>query len=95
MLVTLNERLKDEKGSSKASWLVIKRLLGRLKRFGIFDTTEDALDARELIKAGKVNVLDLSNSYTVQVNNIVIAYLLRKVLTLKLKMRIFRQQLFS
>lgn len=85
MLVTLNERLKDEKGSSKASWLVIKRLLGRLKRFGIFNTTEDALDSRELIKACKVNVLDLSNSYTIQVNNIVIAYLLRKVFDLKIK----------
>lgn len=85
MIETLNERLKEEKGSSKASWLVIKRLLGRLKRFGIFDTTEDILDARELIKAGKVCALDLSNSYTVQVNNIVIAYLLRKVFDQKIK----------
>jgi DNA helicase HerA-like ATPase len=85
MIETLNERLKDEKGSSKASWLVIKRLLGRLKRFGIFDTTEDILDAKELIKAGKVSILDLSSSYTVQVNNIVIAYLLRKVFDQKIK----------
>jgi uncharacterized protein len=82
---TLNERLREEKGSSKASWLVIKRLLGRLKRFGIFDTTEDILNAKELIKAGKVSILDLSNSYTVQVNNVVIAYLLRKIFDLKIK----------
>lgn len=85
MLETLNERLKDEKGASKASWLVIKRLLGRLKRFGIFDTTEDILDAKDLIKAGKASILDLSNSYTVQVNNIVIAYLLKKVFEQKSK----------
>lgn len=79
MIRSLNERLEHEKGAAKSSWLVVKRLLGRLKRFGIFDSTEDILNPKELIKAGKVNVLDLSNSYTVQVNNIVIAYLLRKV----------------
>jgi DNA helicase HerA-like ATPase len=89
----LNERVKEEKGSSKASWLVIKRLLGRLKRFGIFDTTEDVLDAKALIKAGKVSILDLSNSYTVQVNNIVIAYLLRKIFDQKIKDENLRQQL--
>ena len=73
MLESLNERLKEEKGASKASWLVVKRLLGRLKRFGIFDSTEDILNMKDLLKAGKVSILDLSNSYTVHVNNIVIA----------------------
>lgn len=85
MLDKLNEEVKEQKGSSKASWLVVKRLLRRLKRFGIFDSTEDLLDVTDLLKAGKVNVLDLSNSYTVQVNNIVIAYLLRKIFDQKIK----------
>lgn len=85
LLTSLNDRLKEEKGASKSSWLVVKRLLGRLKRFGIFDSTEDLLDIPGLVKAGKVSVLDLSNSVTVQVNNIIIAYLLRKIFELKIK----------
>lgn len=85
MLARLNTDVMQEKGSSKASWLVVKRLLGRLKRFGIFDSTDDLLDTSDLLKAGKVSVLDLSNSYTVQVNNIVIAYLLRKLFDQKIK----------
>jgi len=85
LLETLNDKLKDEKGPSKSSWLVVKRLLGRLKRFGIFDSTEDFLDIPDLIKAGKTSVLDLSSSYTIQVNNIVIAYLLRKIFDAKIK----------
>jgi DNA helicase HerA-like ATPase len=63
---------------------VVKRLLNRLRRFGIFDSTDDLLDVGDFIKAGKVSVLDLSNSYTVQVNNIVIAYLLRKIFDSKI-----------
>ena len=85
MLTRLNEEVREQKGSSKASWLVVKRLLNRLRRFGIFDSTDDLLDTSDLIKPGKVSVLDLSNSYTVQVNNIVIAYLLRKVFDQKIK----------
>lgn len=85
LMSKLNDVVKEEKGSSKSSWLVVKRLLGRLRRFGIFDATDDLLDVDDLVKAGKVSVLDLSNSYTVQVNNIVIAYLLRKVFDRKIK----------
>lgn len=85
LLEKLNEEVKEQKGSSKASWLVVKRLLRRLERFRIFDSTEDLIDVGDLLKAGKVSVLDLSNSYTVQVNNIVIAYLLKKVFEQKIK----------
>ena len=85
LLEKLNEELKEQKGSSKSSFLVVKRLLSRLKRFGIFDSTEDLIDTSDLLKPGKVSVLDLSNSYTVQVNNIVIAYLLRKLFDQKIK----------
>ena len=79
LLTKLNAEVQEQKGSSKASWLVIKRLLNRLRRFGIFDSTDNIIDPLDLIKPGKVSVLDLSNSYTVQVNNNVIAYLLRSV----------------
>jgi uncharacterized protein len=85
LISKLNEEVKEQKGSSKASWLVVKRLLNRLKRFGIFDSTDDLLDTSDLLKNGKVTILDLSNSYTVQVNNIVIAYLLRKIFDQKIK----------
>lgn len=85
LLQRLNTEVLEQKGSSKASWLVVKRLLNRLRRFGIFDSTDDIIDPLDLIKPGKVSVLDLSNSYTVQVNNIVIAYLLRKIFDQKIK----------
>jgi len=85
LLEKLNDELKEQKGSSKSSFLVVKRLLSRLKRFGIFDSTDDLIDTSDLLKPGKVSVLDLSNSYTVQVNNIVIAYLLRKLFDQKIK----------
>jgi DNA helicase HerA-like ATPase len=84
LLEKLNSEISQQKGSSKASWLVVKRLLNRLRRFGIFDSTDDLLDVGDFLKAGKVSVLDLSNSYTVQVNNIVIAYLLRKIFESKI-----------
>jgi DNA helicase HerA-like ATPase len=85
LLTSLNERLTEEKGASKSSWLVVRRLLGRLKRFGIFDSTDDLLDPLTLIKAGQVSVLDMSNSVNVQVNNIVIAFLLRKIFEFKIR----------
>lgn len=85
LLNKLNDELKEQKGSSKSSFLVVKRLLSRLRRFGIFDSTDDLIDTADLLKPGKVSVLDLSNSYTVQVNNIVIAYLLRKLFDQKIK----------
>lgn len=84
LLEGLNIEVAEQKGSSKASWLVVKRLLNRLRRFEIFDSTDDLLDVGDFLKAGKVSVLDLSNSYTVQVNNIVIAYLLRKIFDSKI-----------
>jgi len=85
LLNRLNVEVQEQKGSSKASWLVVKRLLNRLRRFGIFDSTEDLINTSDLLNPGKVSVLDLSNSYTVQVNNIVIAYLLRKIFDQKIK----------
>lgn len=85
LLNRLNEEVKEQKGSSKASWLVVKRLLNRLRRFGIFDSTDDLIEIPSLLKPGKASVFDLSNSYTVQVNNIVIAYLLRKIFDQKIK----------
>jgi hypothetical protein len=72
------------RGADRSSWQVVKRLLGRLRRFQIFDSADD-LQPAEFLKPGKVSVLDLSGSYNVRVNNIVIAYLLRKVFDLKIK----------
>ncbi len=85
MLAGLETELQQQRGSSRASWIVVKRLLNRLRRFGIFDSTDDLIETSDLLKPGKLSVLDLSNSYTVQVNNIVIAYLLRKIFDQKIK----------
>lgn len=85
LLEKLNDEITQQKGSSKSSFLVVKRLLTRLKRFRIFDSPDNFIDIGDLLKPGKVSVLDLSNSYTVQVNNIVIAYLLRKIFDNKIQ----------
>ena len=85
MIKGVNEKVKEAKGSDRSSWLVVKRLLGRLKRFQIFDSTEEELNPLDFLKPGKVSVLDLSGSYNVKVNNIVIAYLLKKIFDFKIK----------
>lgn len=84
VIKSVNDHISSTSGADKSSWFVVKRLLERLKRFSIFDSAEEYLDPTALIKSGKVSVIDLSNSYNVRVNNIVIAYLLRKVFDQKI-----------
>ncbi len=68
------------------SWRALQGKLGRLRRMGIFDVSRDAegnpapaLDADALTAPGHVSILDLSDTDSPQVNNLVIAELLRAV----------------
>ncbi len=63
-----------------ASWRVLQGKLGKIKRLKIFDSTDATpLDYGELLRAGRVSIVDLSDTDSPQVNNLVIAELLRGV----------------
>lgn len=63
-----------------ASWRVLQGKLGKVKRLKIFDS-EDAPPLRyaDLLLPGRVSILDLSDTDSTQINNLVIAELLRGV----------------
>jgi DNA helicase HerA-like ATPase len=77
----------DEKVSGKISYYVLRRKLRRLQRYEIFDQQENLGDYSELLKGNKVSIIDLSGSFSVVVNNIVITDLLRSIFDLKVKDR--------
>jgi DNA helicase HerA-like ATPase len=62
------------------SWRKLQGRLGRIKRLGLFDTPQtSSLDYSEMLKPSKVSIIDLSDTDSPQVNNLVIAQLLRGV----------------
>jgi hypothetical protein len=62
------------------SWRALMGKLGKVKRLGIFDSpTAPALDYSKLLVSGHVSILDLSDTDSPQINNLVIAELLRGV----------------
>lgn len=62
------------------SWRALQGKLGRLKRLGIFDSTKARpLNFAEMLQPGRVNIIDLSDTDSPQINNLVIAELLRGV----------------
>lgn len=74
---------KGNLSQSPQSWRALQGKLGRLKRMNIFDIVRPdvkPLDASELTTPGRVSVIDLSGTDSPQINNLVIAELLRGVL---------------
>lgn len=66
--------------NSAASWRALMGKVGRVKRFNIFDTRAAApLDYKELLRPGHVSIIDLSDTDFPQINNLVIAQILRGV----------------
>lgn len=62
------------------SWRALMGKLGKIKRLKIFDSpTARALDYAKLLQPGHVSILDLSDTDSPQINNLVIAELLRGV----------------
>ena len=74
---------KNTKGQ-KSTYYALSRKLTRLKSYGIFDK-DNYLNLKDMLKPQKVSVIDLSGSYNVWVNNIVIMHLLRGIFNLKVK----------
>jgi len=63
------------------SWRVVQGKLGQLIRLKIFDNRDaSALNYRDLTRPGSVSIIDLSDTDSPQVNNLVIAEFLRGLL---------------
>jgi DNA helicase HerA-like ATPase len=66
--------------SSVASWRAVQGRLGRLRRLNVFDNVRaKPIDYRDLLEPGRVAIVDLSDTDSPAVNNLVIADLLRGV----------------
>ena len=77
-LKTLIERANPEKNSS--SWKKVSGLLWKLHRLKIFDRRDASrLDAAAMMKAGRVNIIDLSGLDSPVLRNLAIAQILREV----------------
>lgn len=62
------------------SWRALLGKLAKIKRLKIFDSpSADSLDYAKMLQPGRVSVLDLSDTDSPQINNLVIAELLRGV----------------
>lgn len=65
---------------NKFSWWALQGKLGKIHRLGIFDSKlAGPLDYAAMLQAGRVSILDLSDTDSPQINNLVIAELLRGV----------------
>lgn len=63
-----------------SSWRALMGKLGKIKRLNIFDSKEaDPLNYEDMLQPGRISILDLSDTDSPQINNLVIAELLRGV----------------
>jgi DNA helicase HerA-like ATPase len=74
------KRVKEAKSDHEGSWRALTGRLWRLARLGVFDQA-DARPLRyaELLQPGRVSVVDLSDTDSPELNNLVIADLLRGI----------------
>lgn len=69
---------KKKSGGDAASWRALLGKLGRIKRLNVFDNPNaDPLDHTKFLEPGRVSILDLSDTDSPVVNNLVIADILR------------------
>jgi DNA helicase HerA-like ATPase len=76
----VSEKLKNEKRNldHPASWRIVQGRLSQLLRLKIFDNpSADPITYQELTQPGQVSIIDLSDTDSPQINNLVIAELLR------------------
>lgn len=72
------------KGANRVSYYVLLRKIRKLEVYNIFDKRESLGDCSNLLQPNRISVIDLSGSFSNQINNIVLMDLLRKVFKLKL-----------
>src|SRR5207248_4944178 len=69
-----------EMPKSVPSWRALQGRIGRVKRLGIFDTSGvQPPSYTEILQQGRVSIIDLSDTDSPQVNNLVIAQILRGI----------------
>ena len=74
------QRVKSVRTDSEVSWRALVARLWRLHRLRIFDATgASSLDYGTMLRPGRVSIIDLSDTDSPLVNNLVIAQLLRGV----------------
>lgn len=72
------QRVHAQKSSHEGSWRALAARLHRLRRLKIFDVRGVAsIDFKEMLKPGRVSVVDFSDTDSPQLNNLVIADILR------------------
>lgn len=59
------------------SWRAVLGKVGRIKRLKIFDVPGGSLSYKDLLTSGHVSIIDMSDTDSPQINNLVIAQLLR------------------
>ncbi|HZL37058.1 MAG TPA: ATP-binding protein [Tepidisphaeraceae bacterium] len=65
---------------SVPSWRALQGKLGKLRRLNVFDSTSaPSLNFVEMLQPGRVTIIDLSDTDSPQINNLVIADLLRGI----------------
>ena len=84
-LVENRDKLKQLIGAAKMSgnlisWRALIGKLNKIRRLKIFDSSKaQQINYREMLQPGRVNILDLSDTDSPQINNLVIAEVLRGV----------------
>ncbi len=74
----LRKLIEITKPSSASSWRALQGKLGKIRRLKIFDAPGiQCLNFSEMLQPGRVSIIDLSDSDSTQINNLVIAELLR------------------
>lgn len=72
--------LLDDSIKSVPSWRKVQGRIGRIERLNLFDNPNaPPLDYRKMLQAGRVSIIDLSDSDSTLVNNLIISDLLRGV----------------
>ncbi|MBU8897916.1 ATP-binding protein [Corallococcus sp. M34] len=72
-------RVMAQASRNEISWKALAGKLFRLRRMRLFDTGNAGVNYSTLIHAGRVSIIDLSDTESPQLNNLVIADLLRGV----------------
>ncbi|MCA9068960.1 MAG: DUF853 family protein, partial [Planctomycetaceae bacterium] len=77
-LKKLRQSIAASKPTSISSWRALQGKLGKIRRLKIFDAPGvKPLNFPEMLQPGRVSIIDLSDSDSTQINNLVIAELLR------------------
>lgn len=74
----VRQRVAAQRGTHEISWKALAGKLHRLRRLGIFDVRDaGGVDYAAMLTPGRVSIIDLSDTDSPQLNNLVIADILR------------------